>query len=97
MSGPEKLKKLSADTKQVQKTQLSDARRYHPDDVRFYFGSWVLGFAGIALGGEIVYAMLKGCENLQATLDAFGLFDAMFMTLVGAVFAFYFNERRRDG
>lgn len=68
--------------------------RHHPSDVRFYLGLILVVALCLILLGEVVYALLGGCTNLQATLDDFGLFDAALFGVIGAVVGFYFSERR---
>jgi hypothetical protein len=85
---------LTANAQSQDQARFPGARqKNHPDDVRFYLASGVLIVIGLLLIGEVGYAMFSGCSNLQATLDAFGLFDVAPMTLAGAISAFYFSER----
>jgi hypothetical protein len=91
------IEKLDAYADQETKTRYPDGPTYHPDDVRFYLAISVLVFTGLMLALEAFYAMFfRGADSLQSVLDAFGLFDAMFMTLAGAIMAFYFSDRRRE-
>jgi hypothetical protein len=53
-------------------------------------------FIGALVLAQTAYAMYSGCANRQAVLDGFGLFDAGFMTLAGAISAFYFSDQSRS-
>jgi|GEM_PF-3999607 len=68
--------------------------RHHPSDVRFYFALSILIIVGLAILSELGFSFSKGCQNLQSTLDSFGLFDAALFTIASAITAFYFSGQQ---
>ncbi len=70
--------------------------RHHPSDVRFYLARGIFVAVGVFIIVELAYAWTHRCASLQATLDAFGLFDAAIFALLGTVLGFYFASKANE-
>jgi hypothetical protein len=90
------LEKFRADSQREGDARLPGTPRFHHADARFYLATGILIFIGALVLAQTAYAMYSGCANRQAVLDGFGLFDAGFMTLAGAISAFYFSDQSRS-
>lgn len=71
--------------------RYDDARepKHHPSDVRSYIAWGALAFIGLVLLIEVSSVVHAGC-NVQATLDAWALFDVALFTIASAIITFYF-------
>ncbi len=74
--------------------KYDDARepKHHPSDVRSYIAWGALIVIGLILLSEVGSVIYQGC-GIQATLDAWALFDAALFTIASAIVTFYFTTR----